>query len=203
MSPRALFPTLIHESALVEGAALEPLLTGLKTACLDLAEHDGAGRTWSAAHHYPGYTSYASLNDLPLRDPVFGDLKRRLDRHAAAFARELDFDLDRKPRLDSLWVNVLEPGGFHSGHIHPHSILSGTVYVAVPDGSAALKLEDPRLPLMMARPALTDQAPEDRRPFVYLTPRPGLVLMWESWLRHEVPANRSAEPRISISFNYR
>jgi len=28
------------------------------------------------------------------------------------------------------------------------------------------------------------------------------VLMWESWLRHEVPMNMSGEERISVSFNY-
>ena len=33
-------------------------------------------------------------------------------------------------------------------------------------------------------------------------PRAGLVLMWESWLRHEVMPNRAEDARISISFNY-
>ena len=47
----------------------------------------------------------------------------------------------RRLRLDSLWVNLLRPGGSHSGHIHPHSVVSGTVYIAVPQGSGALKLE--------------------------------------------------------------
>lgn len=203
MSARALFPTLVYESDLTEGPDLERLRDDLQAACLDLAEQDGAGQAWSEAHGYPGYTSYASLDDLPIRDPAFGALKRHLDRHAAAFARALDFDLDRKPKLDSLWVNVLEPGGVHTGHIHPHSILSGTVYIAVPEGAASLKVEDPRLAMMMARPTLTVTAPEECRAFVYLRPRPGKVLMWESWLRHEVPINRSEDLRISISFNYR
>ncbi len=77
-----------------------------------LAEEDRAGRAWSKAHGYGGYTSYASLDDLPTRDPVFGELKRRLDRHAKAFAEALAFDLRPRGRLklDSLWVNVLKPG---------------------------------------------------------------------------------------------
>ena len=33
-------------------------------------------------------------------------------------------------------------------------------------------------------------------------PRPGLLLMWESWLRHEVPLNEAESERISVSFNY-
>ena len=68
--------------------------------------------------------------------------------------------------------------------------------------ASALKLEDPRLPLMMAAPPRRLDAPEDARAFVYLTPEPGTVFMWESWLRHEVPANQAKSDRISISFNY-
>jgi uncharacterized protein (TIGR02466 family) len=134
---------------------------------------------------------------------VFGDLKTKLDRHAKAFARELAFDLGGgRLKLDSLWVNILKPGAAHSGHIHPHSVISGTVYVSTPKGASALKLEDPRLPLMMAAPPRLPDAPEDARAFVYLAPEPGTVFMWESWLRHEVPANQARTDRISISFNY-
>ncbi len=146
---------------------------------------------------------YASLDDLPRRDPAFGALKTRLDRHARAFAQDLAFDLGGgRLKLDSLWVNILKPGAAHSGHIHPHSVISGTVYVSTPKGASALKLEDPRLPLMMAAPPRRADAPEDARAFVYLTPEPGTVFMWESWLRHEVPANQAKSDRISISFNY-
>src|SRR3546814_2296804 len=85
-----------------------------------------AGQNWSETHLYHGYTSYASLNDLPQRDPRIGDLVRHLNRHVAAFAKDCAFDLGgKRPKLDSLWINVLEPGGTHSGHIHPHSVVSG------------------------------------------------------------------------------
>ena len=67
---------------------------------------------------------------------------------------------------------------------------------------SALKLEDPRLPMMMARPSVSEEASEAERPFVYLKPQPGTVLMWESWLRHEVPVNAARSDRISVSFNY-
>jgi uncharacterized protein (TIGR02466 family) len=168
-----------------------------------LATEDRAGQAWCQANGYGGYTSYASLDDLPHRASVFAELKGKLDRHAKAFAAELAYDLGRRRlRLDSLWVNVLKPGAAHSGHIHPHSVLSGTVYVSTPQGASALRLEDPRLPLMMAAPPRRADAPEEVRAFVYLTPAPGAVLMWESWLRHEVPTNRAKADRISISFNY-
>lgn len=109
----------------------------------------------------------------------------------------------RRLKLDSLWVNVLKPGGAHSGHLHPHSVISGTLYVAVPQGAGALKLEDPRLPMLMAAPTRRADAPEALQTFVYAEPSPGTIFLWESWLRHEVVPGRGKEERISISFNYR
>ena len=202
MSLRPLFVTHVYEANLSEASGFIGFNAALLEACRHLAEEDQAGRAWCKRHGYRGYTSYASLSDLPQRFPEFAELKKRLDRHAALYARALNFDLSRKPRLDSLWVNVLKPGGGHTGHIHPHSIISGTVYVEVPAGASSLKLEDPRLAMMMARPALTTEAGEAEQPFVYLAPQAGTVLMWESWLRHEVPVNAARSERISISFNY-
>jgi uncharacterized protein (TIGR02466 family) len=201
---RTLFVTRLYEASLADDPGFEAFNSELAGACEMLAREDGAGRAWCKARGYGGYTSYASLNDLPTRASVFGALKRRLDRHAAAFARDLSFDLGPRGRLtlDSLWVNVLRPGAAHSGHIHPHSVLSGTVYVAVPPGAGALRLEDPRLPMMMAAPTRLADAPEESRSFVTLAPATGTMFIWESWLRHEVLPNRAKTARVSLSFNY-
>jgi uncharacterized protein (TIGR02466 family) len=203
MALRTLFPTSIYEASLASERGFAGFNDELEAACRMLAEEDRAGRAWCKAHRYGGYTSYASLDDLPQRASVFDALRRKLDGHARAFSEALELDLGRgRLRLDSLWVNILKPGAAHSGHIHPHSVLSGTVYVAVPPGASALKLEDPRLPMMMAAPPRRVDAQEANQSFVYLQPQAGSVLMWESWLRHEVPANAAKAERISISFNY-
>ena len=203
MSVRALFVTRVYEASLAADRGFSELNTELEEACLSLAEEDAAGRAWCREHRYGGYTSYASLDDLPQRMSVFDVLKRKLDKHAAQFARDLSFDLGgARLKMNSLWVNVLKPGAAHTSHIHPHSVISGTIYVRTPPGASALKLEDPRLAMMMAAPPRTADAPEDARSFVYLRPEPGTILMWESWLRHEVEANGAKIPRISISFNY-
>lgn len=200
MPVRTLFASLLYQEALGDAA----LIAELETSCLQLAKDDRAGRRWAREHAYRGYTSYASLNDLPTRDPAFADLKRLLDRHVARFAEACGFDLGGKRlKLDSLWVNVLDGKGGHSGHLHPHSVVSGTVYVALPPGSRGLRLEDPRLPMMMAAPPRFADAPEALRSFVEVAPEPGTILLWESWMRHEVPPGSGAGKRISVSFNYR
>jgi len=191
MPVRSLFPTVLYEAEIGDAGLLAALAHSIHT----LARDDQAGRRWSRDKAYAGYTSYASLDDLPRRDPAFADLARLLARHAAAFAAAAAFPSGRKPRLDSLWVNLLKSGGQHSGHIHPHSIISGTFYVEAPTGSGAIRFEDPRLPLMMA-------APPRGESFVTVSPRPGLLLLWESWLRHEVLAGKGKGERLSISFNF-
>ena len=189
MGMRELFVTRLYEADIADEAMLAELAHSIRS----LAEDDEAGSRWSREHRYAGYTSYASLNDLPKRDPVIADLARRLTRHAAAFAK--GSGLGQKPKLDSLWVNLLKVSGHHSAHIHPNSQISGTFYVEVPKGSGAIRFEDPRLPLMMAAPPRADA-------FVTVEPRPGLLLLWESWLRHEVLPGTGRGERLSISFNF-
>lgn len=198
-----LFPTRLYRSALLRGGENARFRTEVERACLVIARDDRAGQGWSKDHGYKGYTSYASLDDLHWRDPVFAGLIGHLDRHAASFARALDFDLSgRRLRINSLWINVLEPGGQHASHIHPGSVLSGTYYVALPAGAAGLKLEDPRLAMLMAAPPLRGRAKPQSLRFVEVLPKPGTVLLWEGWLRHEVPMSRAKSRRISVSFNY-
>jgi uncharacterized protein (TIGR02466 family) len=74
--------------------------------------------------------------------------------------------------------------------------------VAVPRGASAIKFEDPRLPLMMAAPMRKANAKAANRTFVTVEPKAGTLLLWESWLRHEVPLNAAKGQRISVSFNY-
>src|SRR6185369_11775268 len=123
---RTLFVSKLYQATLADAAVLN---RDLVKACRAIAADDKAGQRWSRERGYPGYTSYASLNDLPARDPAFAALKRELDKHASAFAKALHLDLGGKRlKLDSIWINMLEPGGVHTGHIHPMSVLSGTYY---------------------------------------------------------------------------
>jgi uncharacterized protein (TIGR02466 family) len=55
---------------------------------------------------------------------------------------------------------------------------------------------------MMAAPTRSADAPEELRPFVTVEPRPGMLLLWESWQRHEVLPGTGRGERLSISFNF-
>jgi len=198
----SLFATRLYHATLSQfGDA--PDAAELEATCLSVAEDDEAGQNWCENNDFPGYTSYASLDDLEWRFPIFKDLVKSLNKHVAEFAKDLQFNLDgKKIKLDSIWINLLPEGGIHTSHLHPHSVISGTTYVAIPKGGSSIKFEDPRLAMMMAAPARKTDAREEMRSFIYVEPKVGDVLLWESWLRHEVPMNMAEEDRISVSFNY-
>jgi uncharacterized protein (TIGR02466 family) len=194
-----LFPTLVYAQRLAQARRLMPRLL---RESRQLRRDDAAGRRWSA-HNYPGgYTSYASACRLHRLSPTFAALQRVIDPHVAAFARALEFDLTgRELAMTDCWVNIMPAGTAHGLHLHPLATISGTFYVKTPRGCAALKLEDPRLERMMAAPPRRRGASRSNRPWVTLPAVAGSVVLFESWLRHEVPANPAGE-RVSISFNY-
>lgn len=198
----SLFVTRLYHAELAEHG--DPVdMAELEASCWSIAEGDEAGQEWCEKNGYPGYTSYASLTDLAWRFPAFEGLVKVLDRHVAAFVKDLEFDLgDREIKLDSLWINILPEGGIHTSHIHPNSVISGTTYVRMPDGASAIKFEDPRSSMMMAAPTRLKEARAEMRAFTYIAPSVGDILLWESWLRHEVPMNMAEDERISVSFNY-
>jgi uncharacterized protein (TIGR02466 family) len=202
MPIRAWFPTFIYHEPL-QPRGLQKLNTELADECRRLREFDTAGRKWSAKNYPGGYTSYASMNELHRFSSTFADLERKLTRHVRAFARALQMDLrGRSIHLTDLWVNIMPETASHSLHLHPLSFISGTYYVVTPPGCPGLKFEDPRLSKFMAAPPKLPHAGPEQQAHITYPAEAGKVILFESWLRHEVASNRAAEERISISFNF-
>ncbi len=202
MPTRAWFPTYIYCEPL-QRAGRGRLNSELVEECHRLRDFDAAGRRWSEKNYPGGYTSYASMNELHRFSSTFADLEKKLNRHVAAFARQLEFDLrGRSFKLTDLWVNIMPPTAAHSLHLHPLSFISGTYYVATPPGCSGLKFEDPRLDRFMAAPPRRANCRRENQAHITYPAEAGNVILFESWLRHEVAANRVDEERISISFNY-
>jgi uncharacterized protein (TIGR02466 family) len=98
------------------------------------------------------------------------------------------------------WANVNRSGAFNKMHVHPGSTWSGTYYVDPGDSSdplngAALHLWDPcpgRSTAFLHVPAS-----------IYINPKPGLMVLFPSYLPHMVFPNMGVSTRISIAFNLR
>jgi len=200
MPTRALFPTLVYTAPL-QRSGLAAFNRQLLRECLQLQVDDGAGRRWSERNYPGGFTSYGSQSRMHQVSPTFARLGQRLSRHVRAYARALELDLEgRALEMTDCWVNIMPRHVVHGLHIHPLSTISGTYYVQTPRGASGLKLEDPRLDRFMAAPPRRQDA--QSKPWVTIPARAGHLTLFESWLRHEVPPNLVATPRISISFNF-
>lgn len=159
----------------------------------------------------------AGTNDLTVRyleqdlfreqHPAVGWLRQCCEKAVLDYAVEAG--LDYQPDADlQAWVNINRRGDYHNLHNHPHSWLSGTYYVAVPDQAAAqrhrtdlnpgeISFFDPRGQANMNAVRGDGQFdPEYRR-----LPKPGELFLWPSFLHHLVHPNLMDEPRISVSFN--
>jgi len=202
MTTHTVFSTRIHAAKLQATNAAQ-FNRKLLRECLQLEQDDSAGRHWSARSYPGGYTSYNSANRMHQLSPTFAQLEKRLNRHVKSFARKLDFDLEgRELTMTDCWVNIMPRGVVHSLHLHPLSTISGTYFVQTPRGCPGLKFEDPRLDRFMAAPPRRTNARPENKPWVMMPAEAGKVLLFESWLRHEVAPNTMQAARISISFNY-
>ncbi len=202
MPVRSLFPTLVY-TARLQGAGTAALNRELLRETAQIRDHDAAGRKWSAKRYPGGYTSYGSLCYLQKMSQTFATLEKKLRRHVNAYVRQLEFDMaGRTLTMTDCWVNVMSVQVVHGLHLHPLATISGTYYVKTPRGCAGLKLEDPRLDRFMAAPPRRAASRGEHQPWVTIPAVAGNVVLFESWLRHEVPPNQTAGERVSISFNY-
>jgi uncharacterized protein (TIGR02466 family) len=200
MTTRAYFPTLVYQARL-RPTRWRVLNNQLLREARQLREDDGAGRHWSVKSYPGGYTSYNSVSRLHRVSPTFAALEQQLTRHVKLFARRLEFDLTRRAlAMTDCWVNIMPRTVVHGLHLHPLSTISGTYYVQTPRGCPGIKFEDPRLDRFMAAPPRKPTA--KHRPWVVLPAEAGSLVLFESWLRHEVAPNPLDAERVSISFNY-
>jgi uncharacterized protein (TIGR02466 family) len=202
MAIHAFFPTFVYTAALQKSGSRE-FNRQLLQECRQLRLDDAAGRRWSDKNYPGGYTSYGSTHRLQLISPTFEALRRKLQRHIKAFAAGAELDLDGRPlAMTDCWVNIMPRRVVHGLHLHPLSTLSGTYYVQVPPGGPGLKFEDPRLDRFMAAPPRKADARRENRPWITVPAEAGQLVLFESWLRHEVVPNPLAAERVSVSFNY-
>ena len=196
------FPTFIYDSPL-QPRGNEAFARELLEDCHKIRAHDRAGQRWCRQNYPAGYTSYGTMTNLHQTFSTFIDLEAKIRRHVNRFARRLDMNLQgARLAMTDCWVNVMSRHAVHSLHLHPLAVVSGTYYVATPPGCSRLRFEDPRLDKLMGAPPKRDPCRPENRQQVSYDVAAGKLILFESWLRHEVASNPTRGERVSISFNY-
>jgi len=147
-------------------------------------------------------TSRAEDTFIPIdRAPgIASVLKCALDGAAEA-AADYGWDLtNRRLKITQFWANVNRPNEYNMLHNHAPNHLSGVYYVSVPAGSGDIRFHDDRRLRTVIEPVAVHDKPLAYRSYTF-QPKPGMMLLFPSWLDHVVGQNKSNEVRVAISFN--
>jgi uncharacterized protein (TIGR02466 family) len=204
MTSKLLFATQIYHAKLITSdVSLKSVIKDIKIESVQIQKMDDAGNDWSKDNYTNGYTSYSSHDKLHQMSSTFSDLEKQISKHVAKFLKNLDYTVNIKDlKMTDCWLNIMNENVVHTAHIHPKSVISGTFYVSVPKNASQIQFQDPRMTQFMNAPTPDSKARIHNQRFISILPKSGDLILFESWLRHEVSLNKSKEPRISVSFNY-
>lgn len=195
---RALFPTYILETRVKDWAALND---GLRAVIVQKRAADpGIARSNLGGWHSD--TEMLQWGGEPARRLALATLQL-----CGAYTHDKGMQ-GATPRFEmglEMWANVSPPGASNQMHAHAGCVWSAVYYVddgGDPEGGKLI-LHDPRFPMnRMAAPDLVfaaDGAMEELR--FEMTPEPGKLIAFPSWLMHSVRAHRGVRDRISIALN--
>lgn len=155
-------------------------------------------------------TEYLAENLMESKHPAIGWLRQCINKTVADyFARAgMTYDIDWSVQG---WANVNRFGDYHDLHNHPHSYLSGTYYVQMPQDGEREALETRpdvrpgRITFYDPRGASANMGAIRDDPYIEaeytVFPEPGTLMLWPAFLYHFIHPNLSRTPRITISFN--
>ena len=144
-----------------------------------------------------GWHSETDMNKREEYNPL---TKQLFNMQEEIFEKEY---LTEKPVLGNMWANINYPGGYNRPHLHPNSLFSGVYWIKAPEKSGNLMLYEPRQGAQCTMPnRKKGKVPPELWREVHYKPKEGMIIMFPSWLWHEVQPNNSNDIRISVSFNF-
>ena len=188
------FPTVIRESHIADHEKLTAQIMGgieniMKT------EPNSLPSTWSCDL----YTTIGSPTTL-MQHKEFEPLRKVIMYEANEFANELELDIDRHPlKFTECWLNVYTKGHAQEVHHHANAVISGIYYPKVPPGSGDLLIHSPFMDIMLDPP--TRKSNGLNLKVMPITPKPGMMILFQSFVKHSVKPTRCKEERMSIAFN--
>jgi len=188
------FPTAIESSLELDEA--EKLLPVAKKY---LSDERFLTNVWNYKNTFDPQNELSRMPDIV----PFADF---IKNKAHSFLYNCGYDTSDMGFNVQLFFSEMVDGDFHARHTHPNCLLSGILYLQVPENSAPLVIYDPKpnRKFSMYRPlqnAVDVSNPEVSCDTLFFYPEVGTFLMWESWIEHEVLLNKSVEGRITAVFN--
>jgi uncharacterized protein (TIGR02466 family) len=146
-----------------------------------------------------GYTTYYSKEDI-LNSKDFINIKKVIETEAQEFMKELGICDNIDVKVETLFGNINGQYSAHSMHIHEMSHFSGSLYLDANIKDAKIGFLSPSyLSMMHFNPDMFDK--KSFKTSLKLTPRTGDILIFPSWLLHEVEPQQQKHERVCVAFN--
>lgn len=185
-----LFPTpLMHVEGLLDAASVESFVHRIRQL-----RKSANARSRSLSH--------TEIVD-PAKDEAFSRLDNILRSKLVEFGHHL-FGEALPWSIKEMWFNVMEPGGFQSIHNHANSFISGALYLTDVHPSSRIVFSKSLGGTEFVFNNFNKKASVGPYNGVKWFPpkvSSGDLILFPSYLLHEVPENKSTGVRISIAFN--
>ncbi len=163
---------------------------------LELQKNDKIGNTHSnrGGWHSPNF-------DLVKPGPPINFINSFKDFLKHIIVDEFGWEyVPNKQRIVAMWAIINKKNSFNIMHNHQNCYLSASYYVKKPERSGNISFFDPVEPKTYRYPE-KEKGTFYSNQVVTLKPEEGELLVFPSYLYHDVEANLSNEDRVIISFN--
>jgi uncharacterized protein (TIGR02466 family) len=142
------------------------------------------------------YKTAAGLDEL-LHSDAISPLGKLVLVHARRYWESLQYDPHVSLRIEQCWANVHRRDGMTLEHNHSPIHMNAVYYLDVPEGSGPLVLRNPLEYTVANCPLASPDDVLERK----LEVQAGDLVIIPGWLNHYVPASRSDDMRIVLTFN--
>jgi uncharacterized protein (TIGR02466 family) len=135
---------------------------------------------------------------------TFPLLLNELNETMLAFSRDMSYNNEPEGTicLGNSWINVNTKYNYNTTHTHPMSYLSGVVYLKVPKDSGNINFYRPReFNDYGLHHVLTGNCNAYNGYRYTHQPVEGQMIIFPSYLEHDVDMSMSEEDRVTIAFN--
>lgn len=186
---KALFPTPFMKV----GGVLSPVLI---KACID---HIRAANT--ELNFKSTLLRHTSIADPDKTEP-YREVTQQVNPHLVEFGKLL-FGEELEWSVKEIWTNLLENGGHQAVHTHSNSFISGVLFLTESHPSARTVFHrgiGGREFIFSNENQAAEMGPFNANKWVSPSPSPGDLILFPSYMLHEVPRNEGAQ-RMTIALN--
>lgn len=139
-----------------------------------------------------------STDSYVLESEQLSGLKTWIDRAVQEYFQRIFTPISSvKVKIIQSWVNFSAENQYHHAHSHKNSFISGVFYIQSSEGDVIHFLREARDAFHI--PSRSNN--EFNSDYWWVPAEQGTLLLFPSWLQHRVPAVKTKQQRISMSFN--